>query len=526
MPTKEKPVIKNTLRQDKPENSKKKSKKSTSGKAGFWGFFKDEKLHVSVGVFLILFSAFTLISCTSYLINYFSWVSDSSVANVTLYDLLFDTSLDVQNWGGRLGAALSWQIIKQGFGIGTFFIVIFMIVAGIRLTFGRTLFSLWRTLRLCVILLVWISLTMGFFFHNNEYSVLAGVFGVFGYQWLEGFMGQIGTGMLLFFILIMLFVFTVNLSLKSLVPKKKAKPLPDNDGENRWFRPGSKNTIKEDKYNTTEYAVGDADEVWNFKTSTPAEDGELTPKGEKSISSTFSGSNPTHEVEFTIEQPMATALIEENGNNGITHYTIDTPYDPTLDLASYVFPTTDLLDDFSDHGIKVNREELEENKNRIVQTLGNYGIKIEKIKATIGPAVTLYEIIPAPGVRIARIKNLEDDIALSLSAIGIRIIAPIPGKGTIGIEVPNQNPEIVSMKSIFTSDKFQFSKYELPFGMGKTISNESYVADLTRMPHILMAGATGQGKSVGLNAIITSLLYKKHPSQVKFVMIDPKKVEL
>jgi len=233
------------------------------------------------------------------------------------------------------------------------------------------------------------------------------------------------------------------------------------------------------------------------------------------------------EIELTIETTSSSVNLTDNGEeNGQEHYTIDTPFDPTLDLASYLHPTLDLLDDYSDEGSKVQKEELEANKNRIVQTLGNYAIQIEKIRATIGPAVTLYEIVPAPGIRISRIKNLEDDIALSLSAMGIRIIAPIPGKGTIGIEVPNQNPEIVSMKSILSSDRFSTTKYELPFGMGKTISNESFVADLTRMPHILMAGATGQGKSVGLNAIIASLLYKKHPAQVKFVMIDPKKVEL
>ncbi|MCK4289076.1 MAG: DNA translocase FtsK, partial [Bacteroidales bacterium] len=204
----------------------------------------------------------------------------------------------------------------------------------------------------------------------------------------------------------------------------------------------------------------------------------------------------------------------------------DTEFDPKLDLPHYKFPTLELLDDYGDGIINVKQEELEQNKNRIVETLDHYSIKIDKIKATIGPAVTLYEIIPAPGVRISRIKNLEDDIALSLSALGIRIIAPIPGKGTIGIEVPNQNPEIVSIKSILSSNRFQNTTMELPFGIGKTIANEAYIADLTKMPHILIAGATGQGKSVGLNAIITSLLYKKHPAQIKFVMVDPKKVEL
>jgi S-DNA-T family DNA segregation ATPase FtsK/SpoIIIE len=212
--------------------------------------------------------------------------------------------------------------------------------------------------------------------------------------------------------------------------------------------------------------------------------------------------------------------------DGIEYGSLDSQYDPLLDLRDYKYPPIDLLNDYGESNTGVRKEELEANKDRIVNTLNNYDISIDKIKATIGPAVTLYEIIPSPGVRIARIKNLEDDIALSLSALGIRIIAPLPGKGTIGIEVPNQNPEIVSIKSILSSERFQNTKYALPFGLGKTISNESYIADLTKMPHILMAGATGQGKSVGLNAIITSLLYKKHPSQLKFVLVDPKKVEL
>ena len=217
------------------------------------------------------------------------------------------------------------------------------------------------------------------------------------------------------------------------------------------------------------------------------------------------------------------ALIPE-GSEELIHVQGD--YDPTLDLSSYQYPTLDLLENYGDKKIEVNKEELEANKNRIVETLSHYNISIEKIKATIGPTVTLFEIVPQAGVRISKIKNLEDDIALSLAALGIRIIAPIPGKGTIGIEVPNQKPEVVPMKSVLASEKFVNNDFELPIGLGKTISNEVFVADLTRMPHLLMAGATGQGKSVGLNAILVSLLYRKHPAQVKFILVDPKKVEL
>jgi len=240
-------------------------------------------------------------------------------------------------------------------------------------------------------------------------------------------------------------------------------------------------------------------------------------------------------VDFTIENPAELSktpevqtepTVKTNEPQIKSRYGVESLYDPRLDLPHYQFPTLDLLNDYGSDKLNVRSEELVANKQKIVETLNHYSIEIEKIKATIGPTVTLYEIIPKPGIRIARIRNLEDDIALSLSALGIRIIAPIPGKGTVGIEVPNQNPDIVSMKSILASDKFKDSKAELPFGMGKTVSNEVFIADLTKMPHILMAGATGQGKSVGLNAVITSLLYKKHPAELKFVMVDPKKVEL
>jgi len=226
-----------------------------------------------------------------------------------------------------------------------------------------------------------------------------------------------------------------------------------------------------------------------------------------------------------VEAPRIEKSTTETPKPG-EHFGVDTEFDPTLDLADYKLPPFDLLEDYDVNNVLVTKEELEVNKNRIVETLNHYSISIIKIKATIGPTVTLYEVVPAPGIRIAKIKNLEDDIALSLSAIGIRIIAPIPGKGTVGIEVPNQNPNIVSMKSILVSEKFRNSNYDLPFGIGKTIANESFVADLAKMPHLLMAGATGQGKSVGLNAIIASLLYTKHPAELKFILVDPKKVEL
>jgi S-DNA-T family DNA segregation ATPase FtsK/SpoIIIE len=356
--------------------------------------------------------------------------------------------------------------------------------------------------------MIWLSVTLGFALRNDpELLMLGGVFGYQSSQWLIGLLGQPGTILLLIFVLVS---FLIIINLIPILFKKKVVPLP---AEEESIAPAPGNAPREDFYNTHEFAINPQTE-----TRRPAvadeEDGFPLPTKK---------ATPDKDVELTIEETHTEAAGKQIGT---VSGSLETPYDPTLDLPDYRYPTLDLLADYPSDTVPVSKEELEQNKDRIVETLNNYAIRIDKIKATIGPAVTLYEIIPAPGVRISRIKNLEDDIALSLSAMGIRIIAPIPGKGTIGIEVPNMKPEIVSIKSLLSSDKFRTSNFELPFALGKTISNESFIADLTKMPHILMAGATGQGKSVGLNAILLSLLYKKHPSQIKFVMIDPKKVEL
>ncbi len=525
MPARENTVRKNELQEEKARHHKKKSSRTPSRKSS-GGFFRDERLWASVGAFLILLSLFAGISFASYFREHFSWGTDSRIPYTDIGQILTSSDLTVNNWGGRLGEALSWQLITQGFGIGSVLIVFFLLLTGIRLAIGKSLLPLGATLRWSMILLVWLSLVMGFFFSNGTLAILGGVFGKYGNQWLVGFLGKPGAGMVYAFVLLVMMIYAINLSLKKIMAirllKRAEKPEID-------FKPSASvaNPLKEDRYNTVEFAVDDEEKDWEYKPVAEAEEKKAPEPKEVAYVPAEPIVVKQSDVELSIEvEPAAMIPADSNGDNGVIHHGLDTPYDPTLDLATFIAPPLDLLDDIAEHGSRVNREELEANKHRIVQTLNNYGIKIEKIKATIGPAVTLYEIIPAPGVRISKIKNLEDDIALSLSAIGIRIIAPIPGRGTIGIEVPNQNPEIVSMKSILMSEKFQSDKYDLPFGMGKTISNESYVADLTKMPHILMAGATGQGKSVGLNAILTSLLYKKHPSQVKFVLIDPKKVEL
>jgi S-DNA-T family DNA segregation ATPase FtsK/SpoIIIE len=351
---------------------------------------------------------------------------------------------------------------------------------------------------------------LGFAFRNDPELVMLG--GVFGYEsslWLISMIGTPGTVLLLVFTLIS---FLIIINLIPVLFKKKEIPAATAVEEDT-VPLAPVNIPKEDLYNTHEFALDPQPSTRRTQQKEEEEDFPVSPVKAASDKS----------IELTIEE---TPQEQQGNQKGAVTGSLDTPYDPTLDLPDYRYPTLDLLSDYTSDMVPVSKDELEQNKDRIVETLNNYAIRIDKIKATIGPAVTLYEIIPAPGVRIAKIKNLEDDIALSLSALGIRIIAPIPGKGTIGIEVPNMKPEIVSIKSLLSSDKFRNTTFDLPIALGKTISNESYIADLTKMPHILMAGATGQGKSVGLNAVLLSLLYKKHPSQIKFVMVDPKKVEL
>ncbi|MDY5490368.1 MAG: DNA translocase FtsK, partial [Butyricimonas virosa] len=286
--------------------------------------------------------------------------------------------------------------------------------------------------------------------------------------------------------------------------------------------------VEDELFPRHEFDTTDPDESEKLKLHEPEE--EFTTEHHFDLSVDKSSENQDEHREdtppFTNDDIELTVMADKLEEQLTKNLMPDTEYDPTLDLSNYQYPPLELLEEHSSGSQKVTAEELEENKNTIIETLRHYKIEITKIKATIGPTVTLYEIVPAPGIKISKIKNLEDDIALSLSALGIRIIAPIPGAGTIGIEVPNQNPEVVSMRGIIASKKFQESKYALPVALGRTISNEPYTFDLAKMPHLLVAGATGQGKSVGLNAIITSLLYKKHPSQLKFVMVDPKKVEL
>ncbi|MBK7028567.1 MAG: DNA translocase FtsK 4TM domain-containing protein [Bacteroidales bacterium] len=507
-----------------------------------------EKVAQVVGIFSLLASFFFLVTFISYLFNWFNGGTDDIFSNISFSRVFSDKSLETHNLGGRLGAALSTLMIKQGFGIGTFFLVIWMFILGVRLSLKHIIIPLGKSFGIAVLMMVWLSVALAFLLKGTPASILGGISGFETSIWLEGLMGKMGLSLLLVFVLVAFLVVVYNFSLHAfkqrIIDRKSA--LEDAGSDDATLN-NQKNSVSPDfpvdKYNTVEFAV--KDESIHDKETKQTEKNQ--PSNERHIdfepvTVATTKQAPASKVEFTVEPvnnppftPVtpATPLLkidepeeEAETNDTPEHHTIDTPYDPTLDLGTYQLPGIDLLDEYGGGSINVNKEELEANKNRIVSTLGNYGIQIDKIKATIGPTVTLYEIIPAPGVRISKIKNLEDDIALSLSALGIRIIAPIPGKGTIGIEVPNQKPEIVGMKTIMGSEKFSNTRFDLPFAIGKTIANEDFIADLTKMPHILMAGATGQGKSVGLNAIIASLLYKKHPAELKFVMVDPKKVEL
>lgn len=515
MPRRVNQLKSNTFRNGK-KNTKRKYRKSNSGIKSFFSFFRDERIKRVFGFFLMLLSVYLLFAFISFS---FSWWIDQDKVNVMNWSQ-FGKRMGIENWTGYAGAYLSKLMIHDGFGISSFLILLFIFVWGFKLLFRYDLLSVSKTFWHSLILILWLSVTFGFFFKD---SIFASLGGVFGYQInliLIKFIGLPGVLIVLIFILVSYLIIFFNFPVKlfNVVDSKKEAPTEE-----------KKNKIKEDKYNTVEFSVSEDED---FKVDLMEEE-EEEEKQEIELEHSLTEETqkvaeeiPDEEgIELTIEK---TAEEKHNYTNGKQdHFGVDTEYDPKLELAGYKYPSLSLLDDYGDsEKVSVQKEELETNKNRIVETLNHYSIKIEKIKATIGPAVTLYEIVPAPGVRISKIKNLEDDIALSLAAMGIRIIAPIPGKGTIGIEVPNQNPEIVSMKSMLSSEKFRNSKMELPCALGKTIANESYIVDLTKMPHILMAGATGQGKSVGLNVILASLLYKKHPSQIKFILVDPKKVEL
>ena len=458
---------------------------------------------IMFGVFLILISIIIFSSQISY---FNTWRIDQSELSS-----FFDKTSETVNIASKFGALISHFLIYMMFGVSSLIFSVLIFVSGLTLFVDANRKKLTERWFWGLIIMIWFSLFFGHFSTNYLYS------GTIGYElneFLNIYIGSIGIISILAFILISYLVIRLNITpekiylfIKKLIPKNKE---PKKNEEEQTDIEESENEVITSKFNFKNEEAKPT--IQNFSSY-----------AEKKVESK---ANEDDEIKIEIENNQNEEILDENEiAKGLVKKFGE--YDHTLELKNFKPPSIELLNDYDNGGIiTINEEELEENKEKIIDTLKNYKIGIDQIKATIGPTVTLYEIIPEAGIRISKIKNLEDDIALSLSALGIRIIAPIPGKGTIGIEVPNKNSTIVSMKSVLASKNYQEAEMELPIALGKNISNETYVVDLAKMPHLLMAGATGQGKSVGLNAVLTSLLYKKHPSEVKFVLVDPKKVEL
>jgi S-DNA-T family DNA segregation ATPase FtsK/SpoIIIE len=477
-------------------------------------FFRDDRFRYALGIVFLLVALFMVLSMISYLVN---WKTDQDFEWAKVFS---GPEIRVENSGGKLGAWVSNLLINKWFGLASFVFPAILVIWAMAL-YRIRLVKPGKSIRNSLILIILFSITLGLLFGDAGGLLGSGPGGQHGYflsKWLVASMGTFGTIFLLIICYAALLLFSTPILewIREHVHAFKFVPGTENNGvTGDTVSPQEDSSRGEQEPNEEAKLQGDSD-PFEFSSMKPEEQAER-PKEEKPASDP----EAKDDVEMTIEDVSGTNPDDFNPDEGALG-----EYDPTLDLPKYQYPPLSLMKEYDQGDTTVTNEELISNKNRIVETLGNYNIKIDKIKATIGPTVTLYEIVPAPGIRISKIKSLEDDIALSLSALGIRIIAPIPGKGTIGIEVPNQNPRIVSMKSILSSKRFQDAEMELAIALGKTISNETFVFDLTKMPHLLVAGATGQGKSVGLNAIIASLLYKKHPAQLKFVMVDPKKVEL
>jgi S-DNA-T family DNA segregation ATPase FtsK/SpoIIIE len=480
-------------------------KKKKSGSVRFFSslvaFFRDDRFRYALGIVFLLVAVFMVLSFISYLIN---WRTDQDFEWAKVFS---GPEIRVENQGGKLGAWLSDLFINRWFGLASFLFPVILLVWAMAL-YRIRLFHTWKAVRNSLLLIILLSVTLGLIFGDAGGMLGSGPGGQHGFflsKWLVASIGYFGTSFLLVICYAALLLFSTGFLYWLRNQKNPFRPAPAGD--------------LEDMTATGTETKGEPGEPW---TATGGDPGRpQRNEGNEPGAQKAEKIALQDEVEMTIEDVSGTDPDDFNPDQGALG-----EYDPTLDLPKYQYPPLGLLKEYDQGDMTVSNNELISNKNRIVETLGNYNIKIDKIKATIGPTVTLYEIVPAPGIRISKIKSLEDDIALSLAALGIRIIAPIPGKGTIGIEVPNQNPRIVSMKSVLSSKKFQESEMELAIAIGKTIANETFIFDLTKTPHLLVAGATGQGKSVGLNAVIASLLYKKHPAQLKFVLIDPKKVEL
>lgn len=526
--------------------------KDTELSLSFFGkvaaLFRSETVHFVIGLVLVIFSVYLLLAFSSF---FFTGAADQSIIDGGSAQELISTNNGVKNYAGSRGAQLASYLINDCFGVSSFLILVFLAVAGLKLMRVRVV-RLWKWFIGCSLMLVWFSVFFGFVFvdqYKDSFLYLGGMHGYNVSNWLVSQVGVPGVWLLL---LVTAICFLIYLSARTVIwlrrlfslsflkRKEKAESVQGETPEEFKTSWGAKEKAaaptpeaaepekvleKEEEIATEEEEPESLNEI---SLDLGGSDGKIKPakSADEDVTMTFETPVPESVPPFR-EQPVEKepAFQVEKAEEEEYVGTEKEPYNPRLDLENYHYPTIDLMKHYDDNGPTIDMVEQNANKDKIINTLRSFGIEISTIKATVGPTVTLYEITPEQGVRISKIRGLEDDIALSLSALGIRIIAPIPGKGTIGIEVPNSNPKIVSGQSIIGSKKFQESTYDLPIALGKTITNEVFMVDLCKMPHVLVAGATGQGKSVGLNAIITSLLYKKHPAELKFVLVDPKKVE-
>lgn len=521
------------MKKEKEETGKKAPKAKSRSKS----FFTDERIKFIFGILLTGFALYLLLACVSYL---FWWKTDQSLPDSQTFS---GAEVNVKNWSGKSGHFLAKMIMGFGFGYGAFFVpLIFGVIGLYLLSFPKI--NLWKLITKFAFAAIIVSLVLGFIFGQAKGYLISGPGGAQGYEitrWMNSFMGKTGTGIALTIVTISYLIFALKFkpetftskipsSVRSIIPG--VNPLSSEKAGQESGLSGDEESVSDDlEEKETEEDTDfhgepekDKEEEMEFIVTRPVYDSENEPSTGGPLIHEIGKDYPVQpsaaSIPLNITKPEADDIIPDQELEKIRE-----KYDPHLDLSRYQFPPVSIL---ADHRSASNfdNSEVFENKENIIKTLGDHKIVIKQISATVGPTVTLYEIVPERGVRIARIKSLENDIALGLSALGIRIIAPIPGRGTVGIEVPNKKPEIVSMRSLITSKAYQDSKFDLPLALGRTITNDPYIVDLTKMPHLLIAGATGQGKSVGINAIITSLLYKKHPSEIKFVLIDPKRVEL
>jgi DNA segregation ATPase FtsK/SpoIIIE, S-DNA-T family len=547
--------ILNNPAKNQPKNDTQKVAEKEQPDENKKSFLKDRKFHLGIGIFLVFFSLYLVFAFTSYL---FTGDADQSIISSTNDESMIDTAKASKNWVGLVGSTISNFFIFSLFGIASYLFIPIFFLIGYRIIFQKHLVAFGSFFKFSVFFMFWLSITFGYIINVSDsasrFSFLSGAIGFEIANLLNIFIGW-GTPLVMLLSLIVFTIYYFNINsltrekLTEVIEKEKEKLKEDDNltppvivDETSKNDETEDEEIEEEIDDTTPL---DADD-WEVKTieedvtvppivvkpeNIPLEITAPVQTAKKELEFTVEDTTPVNEnvpVVDSVTPPVIATADQDNlvNDDDLAHLESLGKYDPTLELSHYQFPILDLLTDYPENKAQVTPEELNSNKDRIVNALGNFGIGIASIKATIGPTITLYEIVPEAGVRISKIKNLEDDIALSLSALGIRIIAPIPGKGTIGIEVPNTKKQMVPVKSVFNTEKFLNTEMDLPVVFGKTISNEVFITDLSKMPHLLMAGATGMGKSVGLNMILASLLFKKHPSQLKFVLVDPKKVEL